>query len=186
MKIKKIRSDNGSEYTSKNFTNFCKNHGILQQFTNVYTPQQNGVAERFNRSLVEKARCLLFDADLPKSFWAEAINMATYLINKSVITYKGKTADELFCDIKPDLNDLKLFGTPVMVHVPQEKRKKWDKKSNEYIFVGYDSQKKGYRCVDKHTGALVISRDVKFHENDATKIDISKPKKGHYCDLRHR
>jgi Reverse transcriptase (RNA-dependent DNA polymerase) len=169
-RIKMIRSDNGSEYTSKKFSDLCKANGILQQFSNIYTPQQNGTAERFNRTLVEKARCLLFDANLSKHFWAEAINMATYLINKSVINSSGNTADELFFGKKSDLSELKLFGSSVMVHTPKEKRAKWDKKSKKYVFVGYDSQKKGYRCVNKGTGTLIVSRDVKFLDENFSEV----------------
>jgi transposase InsO family protein len=165
-KIKVIRSDNGTEYTTKMFADFCKKHGIVQQFTTVYTPQQNGVAERFNRTLVEKARCLLFDAKLKKEFWAEAINMATFLINRSQMNKQNKTPEEVFTNEKADLSEIQLFGSKVMVHVPKEKRKKWDRKSNEYVFVGYDNNRKGFRCVDRTTGALIVSRDVKFIGDD--------------------
>lgn len=85
-KVKTLRSDNGKEYLSHDFVNFCKANGIVQQLTNIYTPQQNGVAERMNRTLTEKARCLLFDAGLPKTYWAEAVNMSAFIINKSVKT----------------------------------------------------------------------------------------------------
>lgn len=164
-KIKVFRTDNGTEYCSNEFTKFCKANGIQHQLTNAYTPQQNGVAERMNRSLVEKAKCMLFDADLPKSYWAEATNMAAYIINRSVCNSHDKTPDEIFYGKKVNVADLRIFGSPIMVHVPKEKRKKWDHKSNKLIFVGYDGDTKGYRCIDKATRKLTISRDVIFHEN---------------------
>ncbi|KAE8681398.1 Skp2-like, FIST C domain, FIST domain, N-terminal isoform 1 [Hibiscus syriacus] len=78
QKIKCLRSDNGTEYTDSQFLHFCKEHGIKRHFTVRKTPQQNGVAERMNRSLNERARCLRLNAGLPKHFWTEAVNMACY------------------------------------------------------------------------------------------------------------
>jgi transposase InsO family protein len=79
-KIKCLRTDNGGEYTSDEFDNFCQHEGIKRQFTTAYTPQQNGVAERMNRTLLEKTRAMLKAAGLGKSFWAEAVNTACYVI----------------------------------------------------------------------------------------------------------
>lgn len=164
-KIKVFRTDNGTEYSSNEFKQFFKRSGIQHQLTNAYTPQQNGTAERMNRSIVEKAKCLLFDADLPKSYWAEATNMAVYLINRSISAAHGKIPEEIFSGNRINLSNIKLFGTPVMVHIPAEKRQKWDKKSQKLIFVGFDNDTKGYRCIDRDTGKLTISRDVIFHED---------------------
>jgi hypothetical protein len=108
-KIKMVRTDNGKEYVNQDFIKFCKKHGIVHELTVPYTPQQNGVAERMNRTLVEKAKCLLFDAGLPKYCWAEAIHMSAHLINR--IPSKGKVPDALFYNKKVSLQDLKLFGT---------------------------------------------------------------------------
>lgn len=164
-KVKTLRSDNGAEYLSKRFTNYCKDNGILQQLTNVYTPQQNGIAERMNRTLTEKARCLLFDADLPKTFWAEAVNMSAYIINKSVNSCSNKPPEELWTGKKVDLTKLEIFGSEVMVHIPKEKRKKWDPRAEKLIFVGYSNETKGYRCMNPKTRKLTLSRDVKFLNN---------------------
>lgn len=141
----------------------ARNH----ELTVPYTPQQNGVAERMNRTLVEKAKCLLFDAGLPMYYWAEATHMSAYLINK--IPSKGKIPDELFYEKRINLCDLKLFGTKVMVHIPKVNRKKWDKKSKEMIFVGYDDNRKGYRCIEPTTRRLHVSRDVIFLEPNQLK-----------------
>lgn len=166
-KIKVFRTDNGAEYCSKEFDNFFRVNGITHQLSNVYTPQQNGVAERINRTLVERAKCMIFDADLDKSYWAEAVNMAAYIINRSVSSVLiDKTPEEVWCGGKIDLSDLKIFGSSVMVHNPRQRRKKWDRKSLNLIFVGYDTNKKSYRCIDTNTKKLTISRDVVFIEKN--------------------
>lgn len=82
-KLKALRSDNGTEYVNKKFDLYFRKHGIVHQKSVVYTPEQNGIAERANRKLVEKAKCMLFDARLNISFWAEAVNKAAYIINRS-------------------------------------------------------------------------------------------------------
>lgn len=160
--IKKLRTDNGGQYLSNEFIDFCKRSGIQHQKTNVYTPQQNGLAERMNRTIIEKAKCLLFDADLPKYYWGEASHMAATIINKSVNSSGKLTPDEVFYGIKPDLTNFEIFGSECMVHIPEQKRKKWDKKAVKLIFVGYDDDTKGFRCIDPQTRKLTISRDVKF------------------------
>jgi transposase InsO family protein len=167
-KIKKFRSDNGTEFLNKRMEKVMLESGIVHQKTAPYTPQQNGKAERMNRTLVEKAKCLLFDADLHKRFWGEAMSMAAFLINNTYLNEKGKTPSELFQNQKMDASNLKRFGTKIMVQVPKVKRQKWDKNSQSLIFVGYDAESKAYRCVDKSTGKLTISRDVKFLEEDQT------------------
>lgn len=169
-KIKILRSDNGGEYVSERLNKLLMGHGIRHQTSTAHTPQQNGVAERMNRTLTEKTRCLLFDANLPKTYWAEAVNMATYIINRSVCTsLKNKTPEEVFTGNKIDLSNLKIFGSEVMVHVPKTNRKKLDRKSKKLIFVGFDSNTKGYRCIDIETRKLTISRDVKFLESESSK-----------------
>lgn len=107
----------------------CVANGILHQRTNVCTPQQNGVAERMNRTIVDRAKCMLFDASLDKSFKAEAANMAVYLINRSVsAALENQTLEELWIGEKVDLSKLQIFGSGVMVHIPKQRRKKWDSK----------------------------------------------------------
>lgn len=166
-KIKIIRSDNGGEFCSRKFDDLFTKSGIQHQLTAPYTPQQNGTAERMNRTLVEKAKCMLYDADLPNTFWAEAVNMAAYLVNRSACSAHSKTPDELFFGKKIDVSNIKIFGSPVMVHINKENRRKLDPKAAKMVFVGYDSDTKGFRCVDRQTRKIVISRDVKFFEHNA-------------------
>lgn len=172
-KIKNVRTDNGTEYVNKKFEEYFKLNGIQHQLTAPYTPEQNGVAERMNRTIIEKARCLLYDANLPKNYWAEAVNMSVYLINRSVNTNSmEKTPEEIWTNKKIDVSKIKLFGSEVMVHIPKEKRQKWDYKSQKLIFVGYEENSKAYRCIDKATRKLTISRDVIFLEKVNNDMNI--------------
>lgn len=161
-KIKILRSDNGGECESNNFRKYLTADGIINQTSAAHTPQQNGRAERMNRTLIERAKSLLFDADLPKCYWAEAVSMAAYLINRSYNSTHGSTPEEKFTNRKVNVSDLKLFGNTVMVHVPKANRRKLDAKVSKMIFVGYDDTTKGYRCIDKTNRKLTFSRDVKF------------------------
>lgn len=118
-----------------------------------------------NRTIEDRAKCLMFDAGLDKSYWAEAANMAVYLINRSVCSaHPKKTPEEIWTGNKVDLGQLQLFGTEVMVHIPKQNRRKWDRKSSKLIFVGLDNDRKGYRCIDSCSKKLIVSRDVIFLE----------------------
>lgn len=179
-KIKCIRSDNGMEYMAAKFNDFCKENGILHQLTCTYTPEQNGVAERANRTIVEKAKCMLFDGGLGKEFWAEACNTAAYVMNRTPrVRLQNKTPIEMWSGEKPDVSSLRIFGSKVMVHTPKEKRKKWSPKASEMIFIGYDNQKKGYRCYDSESKKVTVSRDVNFYESISSTVLMDG---GRNCD----
>lgn len=126
-KIKMLRSDNGGEFCNRVFENYLKGNGIIHQKTNPYTPEQNGMSERLNRTIIEKSKCMLFDANLEKKFWAEAVHTAVYLRNRSLASGLDKTPYELWTGRMPDVKNLRMFGSSVMVHVPKEKRLKWDR-----------------------------------------------------------
>lgn len=122
--IKVIRSDNGLEYCNKEFEDYLNSAGIIHQKSNPHTPEQNGLYERFNRYVVEKARCLLFDANLGKEFWGESTNKAVYLQNQTVVAaLDNRTPYELWTGTKPDISHIRKFGSTVMVHVAKQKRK---------------------------------------------------------------
>lgn len=172
-KIKILRTDNGGEYCSQDFERYLKQHGIIHQKSNAYTPQQNGVCERMNRSLVEKARCLIFDAGLHKKFWAEAINTSVYLRNRSVVTgLNNMTPYEAWTKKKPDLSHVRIFGSKVMMHIPKEKRLKWDMKAKELILVGYADNVKGYRVYNPENNSVTTSRDIIIMEKTENTIEI--------------
>ncbi|XP_039313806.1 uncharacterized protein LOC105196674 isoform X1 [Solenopsis invicta] len=123
--IKILRTDNGREYVNKEFEEYLKFKGIKHQLIVPYTPEQNGVAERTNRTIVEKARCMMQDADSNEKMWAEAVNTAVYLKNRSPHkAVKGKTPQEIWTGEKVDLSHLKVFGCIGYVHVPKIQRNK--------------------------------------------------------------
>ena len=117
-KVKRLRTDNGLEFCSKEFNNFYNEEGIARQHTIRHTPQQNEVAKRMNRTLLERARCMLSNAHLDASFWAEVVNTACYLVNLSPSTVNGfKTPVEVWSDQLGDYSILKVFGCLAYNHV---------------------------------------------------------------------
>ncbi|CAG4987165.1 unnamed protein product [Colias eurytheme] len=158
--IKILRTDNGGEFCSTEFESFLDKEGIVHQKTNPHTPEQNGLCERLNRTVVERARCLLFDAKMEKKFWAEAVNTAVYLRNRTLASGLQKTPYELWCGRKPNLDHIRVFGSPAMVHVPKINRTKWDKKAEKYILLGFAENTKGYRLYNPRTKKITTSRDV--------------------------
>ncbi|CAM8938448.1 unnamed protein product [Rhodiola kirilowii] len=166
-KVKALRTDNGLEFCNAEFDNFCIDHGILRHKTVRLTPQQNGVAERMNRTLLDKLRCLLFTSGLPKSFWGEALYTATYLVNRSPNRMlEFKCPMEMWNGKKPDLHELKIFGCAAYAHTREGKL---DPRSTKCIFLGYQRSMgtKGYRLWDMNARGIkiLISRDVIFDEN---------------------
>ena len=170
--IKVLRSDNGGEYTSNDFTKFCAEKRISHEFTEPYCPQQNGVAERMNRTIMEGARSMLYHAKLPLEFWAEACSTAVYLHNRSPTTaLKDETRFEHLFGKKPDISHLKVFGCVSYVHVPDSQRRKLDAKAHKAIFVGYPPGVKGYKLYDLEKKKFVVSRDVQFFEENFAHFD---------------
>ena len=165
-KLQKLRSDRGKEYTSSEFDVFCEDEGIEHQLTVGYTPQQNGVSERKNRTVMEMARCMLTETNLPKKFWAEAFRTSVYLLNRLFTkAVQGKTPIEAWSGRKPTAKHLRVFGSICYAHIPPQKRSKLDAKAERGIFLGYDSQAKGYRIFNLSTEKIMISRDVEFDED---------------------
>ena len=162
--VRRVRTDNGGEYVNKKLQGYFKKHGIIHETTAPYTPEQNGKAERLNRTLVESARAMLHDAQLSKRFWAEAIVMANYLRVRSPTATGTTTPFEAFVGDKPDISDLRVFGSIAYVHTPKEKRRKLDNKAIKGTFLGYAPHTKAYRVLVN--GKVVVSRDVVFNEQD--------------------
>ena len=165
-KIQVVRSDNGKEYTSDQFDFFCQEAGIEHQLTAPYTPQQNGVSERKNRTIMEMARCMMHEKGLPKKFWAEAANTAVFLLNRlPTKAVQRKTPFEAWYGYKPFVHNFKVFGCICFTYVPKVKRDKLDKKAEAGIFIGYSTTSKAYRVFQPQTGKILISRDVHFVED---------------------
>ena len=148
-KIKYLRTDNGLEYSDKEFIRFCELEDITRHFTVKGTPQQNGVAERMNRTLTERTRCMRLNAGLPKVFWAETVNTASFIINRSPSSAIDFKIREEVCSGRPiDYSSLKIFGCPIYVHVQSGERSKLDSKSRKCVFLGFEKGVKGYRLWD--------------------------------------
>ena len=163
-KIKVLRSDNGTEYRNDQFFYFCKEEGISRHFTVRDTPQQNGVAERMNRTMLEKVRCMLSNAGLGKQFWAEVVMYASHLINRLPSSaLNGKTPLEVWSG-KPinDYNTLHVFGSTAYYHV---KESKLDPMAKKALFMGVTLGVKGYRLWCLSSKKIISSRDVAFDES---------------------
>jgi hypothetical protein len=164
--ILKLRYDNGGEYVNNKFITFCTEQGIQMQHTIPYTPQQNGVAKRKNRTLKEMANCMLQSKGLSLCFWAEAINCANYIVNHTPTkALKNITPKEAWSSIKPDVSHFRVFGSEAWAHIPDAKHKALEPKSEKYIFVGYSKDVKGYRLLQPNSKEIIIRRDVQFNEN---------------------
>lgn len=165
-KLKTLRSDNGTEYTSGEFNKFCEDLGIKHQFSVSYSPEQNGVSERKNRTVMEMARCMMIEKKLPKNFWAEAVHTAVYLLNRlPTRSVQGMTPVEAWFGSKPSAKHVKVFGSACYIHVPAVKRGKLDDKAEIGIFLGYAAQSKGYRVYKVEAKKVVVCRDVKIDED---------------------
>ncbi|KAJ4720195.1 Retrovirus-related Pol polyprotein from transposon TNT 1-94 [Melia azedarach] len=162
-KIKRLRTDNGLKFCWSEFDEFCKNERIARHHTVRDTPQQNGVAERMNQTLLERARCMLSNAELTRRFWAEAVSTACYLINRGPHTgINLKTPFEVWSDKPADYSNLRAFGCTVYYHVNEGKLEPRAKKG---VFVGYGDGVKGYRIWSPSEKRVILSRNVVFDEN---------------------
>ena len=162
--IKCLRTDRGGEFTSEEFSKWCEEKGIQRQLTTPYTPQQNGVVERKNRTVVGLIRSMLKDKSLPLELWGEAINTCVYVLNRSSMkSLQGKTPYEMWSEKKPKLSHLRIFGSIVHVKTPGALGKLEDM-SKEMVFVGYERGTKGYQCFNPTTHKVHLSRDVIFDE----------------------
>ena len=131
-----------------------------------YTPQQNGVAERKNRTLKEMANCMFQSKGLSLNFWVEAINCENYIVNHTPTkVLKNITPEEPWRSIKPDVSHFRVFRSEAWAHIPDEKHKALEPKSEKCIFVGYSEDVKGYRLLPLKSKNVIIRRDVKFAEN---------------------
>lgn len=170
--VKVIHSDNGREFVNQTLGNFFSTHGILHQTTCAYTPQQNGVAERKNRHILEVARVLCFTMRVPKRFWAEAVTTSVFLINRMparIIDFQTplKMLSQ-FHSIPSVLNLCpKVFGCVCYVHVHSHLRDKFDPRALKCVFLGYSSSQKGYKCFHPPTGKYYVSMDVEFCESES-------------------
>ncbi|RVX14359.1 Retrovirus-related Pol polyprotein from transposon TNT 1-94 [Vitis vinifera] len=167
ISIRVLRSDNAREYFSTQFTSFMSHHGILHQSSCAHTPQQNGVAERKNRHLVETARTLLLHNHVPFRFWGDAVLTACYLINRmpSSVLHDQIPHSLLFPDQPLYFLPPRVFGCTCFVHILTPGQDKLSAKAMKCLFLGYSKLQKGYRCYSLETHRYFISADVTFFED---------------------
>ena len=161
-----LRSDNGLEFLNKSMEEILQKEGIRHQRSAPYSPQQNGRAERDMRTIVEAGRALIFSCHIGLKFWAEAVSTAVYVLNRTgKSSVVGKSPFEIWFNAIPKLDHLRIFGSEVYVHVPKERRQKWDSKSEKCVFVGYSENVKAYRVWSPTQNRIKVSRDVIFKES---------------------
>ncbi|GJV93518.1 putative ribonuclease H-like domain-containing protein [Tanacetum coccineum] len=165
-RVKIIRSDNGTGFKNRDMLEFCRNKGIKQEYSNARTPQQNGVAERMNRTLIEAARTMLADSLLPTTFWAEAVSTACYIFNRVRVTKpQNKTPYELLFGHKPMISYIRPFGCHVAILDTLSVLGKFDGKFDEGFLVSYSLNRKAYRVYNLVTKRVEVNLHVNFLED---------------------
>ena len=143
QKVKVLITNNGGEYTSKEFNVFCQEARIVHQLTSPYSSQQNGVFERKNRMVMEMARCMLFEKKIPKLLWVEAVSTSIYLLNRLPTKFvQSKTLIEAWSGVKPSVKHLKVFGSLCYLHMPSIKRGKLDERAEKGFLLGMQHNQK--------------------------------------------
>lgn len=165
-KIKIVQTDGGGKYKNKNFQSFFHTHGIHHQFSCPHHPEQNGLAERKHRHLVETGLTLLALASMSLSYWAEAFHTATYLINRlpTRVLQNVSLYHRLFHKT-PQYDSFKVFGCAYFPYLHPYNQQKLQFRSKRCVFLGYFLNHHGYRCLDLHTGRVFLSRHVVFDEH---------------------
>lgn len=166
LKVKKLRTDNGTEFINEELEDYLKNKGIKHEKTVPYSPRSNGVVERANRTILDMARSMLIEAKLPLSFWGEAVNTAAYLYNITPTKAKStKTPLELWSGKKPSVKHIRTFGCSAIYKVNNPSRHKLEPKGREGILVGYSCDRKAYRIYSIEEEKVYETNDVTFNED---------------------
>jgi hypothetical protein len=167
-RIKVLRSDNGGEYTSRDFNDLCIEVGIKREYIVPYKPQQNGVVEKKNITIIEATKAMIHDHNLPMILWEEESMTTVYVHNRSPHQIlKNMTLEEAFTGVKPEVGNFRIFGCPMYFHIPKEKRSKIDPSSRNGTFVGYSESSKAYQIYIPSQRQIDVSRDVIFEEEIA-------------------
>ncbi|KAG7564160.1 Integrase catalytic core [Arabidopsis suecica] len=164
-KIQTFRTDRGGEFVSKEFNDFCLESGIRRHLTAPYTPQQNGVVERRNMTLMEMTRSILKHMKVPNWLWGEAVRHSTYLLNRiATRSLKDKTPYEMLRGKVPNVNHLRVFGCIGYAKTEMPHLKKLDDRSRVLVHLGTEPGSMAYRLYDPINRRAVVSRDVVFDE----------------------
>ena len=164
QKLKTIRTDRGGEFLLKEQKCYLQEHRIEHQTLMPYSPQQNGRAEHFQQTIINKAESMWHAVGLSDGFWKHAFGTAVHVYNMTPIS-KAETLKEMWSGSKPDISHLRIFGCAAYVHVLKGKRRKLNPKSREMIVVGYENLSKGWQFWDAKNRRIEISHDVKFNES---------------------
>nr|GEV63369.1 retrovirus-related Pol polyprotein from transposon TNT 1-94 [Tanacetum cinerariifolium] len=165
LKVKVIRSDNGTEFKNNDLNQIYRIKGIKREFSVPKTPQQNGIAERKNRTLIEAAKTMLADSLLPILFWAKAVNIACYVNMVLVTKPQNKTPYELLHGRIPSIGFMRPFGCPVTILNTVNSLGKFDGKVDEGFLVGYSISSKAFRVFNSRTHIVQETLHVSFLEN---------------------
>jgi hypothetical protein len=169
LKVKKIRSDNGSEFKNLQIEDYLEEEGIKHEFSAPYTPQQNGVVERKNRTLIDMARTMLGEYKTLERFWSEAVNTARHAIYQLYLhRLLKRTSYELLTGNKPNILYFHVFGSKCYILVKKGRHLKFAPKAVEGFLLGYDSNTKEYRVFNKSSGLVEVSSDVVFDETNGS------------------
>jgi hypothetical protein len=172
LRIKKIRSDNGTEFKNSQIEGFLEEVGIKHEFSSPYTPQQNGVVERKNRTLPDMARTMLDEYKTSDRFWDEAINTACYSINRLYLhRMLKKTLYELLTGKKPNVSYFRVFGSKCFILIKRGRSSKFAPKAVEGFLLGYDSNTRAYRVFNKSTVLVEVSCDIVFDETNGSQVE---------------
>jgi transposase InsO family protein len=177
LRIKKIRSDNGTEFKNSQIEGFLE-EDIKHEFSSPYTPQQNSVVERKNRTLLDMARTMLDEYKTLNRFWAEAINTACYSINRLYLhQILKKSSYELLTGKKPNVTYFRVFGSKCFILIKRGRNSKFALKAVEGFLLGYDSNTRAYRVFNKSTGLVEVSCDIVFDETNGSQVEQVHPDK---------
>jgi hypothetical protein len=172
LRIKKIRSNNGAEFKNSQIEGFLEDEGIKHEFSSPYTPQQNGVVERKNRTLLDMARTMLDEYKTLDQFWAEAINTACYCINRLYLhRILKKTSYELLTGKNPNVSYFRVFGSKCFILVKRGRKSKFAPKAVEGFLLGYDSNTRACRVFNKSIGLVEVSCDIVFDETNGSQVE---------------
>jgi hypothetical protein len=169
LKVKKIRSDNGFKFKNLQVEEYLEEEGIKHEFSAPYTPQQNGVVERKDMTIIDMARTKLGEYKTPKRFWLKAVNPACHIINRLYLhRLLKKTSYELLTGNKPNVSYFRVFGSKCYILVKKGRHSKFAPKAVEGFLLGYDSNTKAYRFFNKSSGLVEVSSDVVFDETNGS------------------
>jgi transposase InsO family protein len=172
LRIKKIRSDNGTEFKNSQIEGFLEEEGIKHEFSSPYTPQQNGVVERKNRTLLDMPRTMLDEYKTLDRFWAEAINTTCYSINRLYLHWiLKKTSYELLTGKKPNVSYFRVFGSKCFILIKEVEIINLLLKQQKAFLLGYDSNMRAYRVFNKSTRLVEVSCDIVFDGTNGSQVE---------------